>query len=107
MDAIAIHTKRVPGYIEEVIEIFEEGEPEDMADVPLSLDGIKAVVDDCNKEAEKMIVAFDEVMKALYELQQACIANQGSCNSASRETEKDLKVVKVQMENMKEIEKWE
>ena len=102
MDAIAIHTKRVPGYIEEVIEIFEEGEPDDMADVPLSLDGIKAVVDDCNKEAEKMVVAFDDVMKALSELQQACIAADGSRKTESKETAKDLKVLEVETEGMKD-----
>ena len=34
MEAISMKTKLVPGYIEEVNEIVEEGEPEDYEDIP-------------------------------------------------------------------------
>ena len=105
MDTIALKTKNVPGYVNEVYEILtdEDAEEEDFEDIPLALKAIKRNVDGCKAESAKVVKEFRELKLTLQEMMEAGQSRRGEVEARRANISLDMKSKQMEEKNRQEL----
>ena len=105
MDTIALKTKNVPGYVNEVYEILtdEDAEEEDFEDIPLAIKAIKRNVDGCKAESTKVVKEFRELKLTLQEMMEAGQSRRGEVEARRANISLDMKSKQMEEKNRQEL----
>ena len=101
MDAIALKTSNVPGYVNEVYDILtdEEAEEGDFEDIPLTLKAIKRNVDGCKAESSRVVKEFRELKLTLQEMMEAGQSRRGEVETKRANISLDMKSKEMEEKN--------
>ena len=105
MHMISLEFKTVPDHIQSIQEIFENGEPEDLEDVPDLLKNIDNAAKKADKGMEDTYNGIKDSYDLINELLESLVAKKGNVQANLNEVQKDMERIKNDIVNKKNVDK--
>ncbi|RXN28179.1 hypothetical protein ROHU_019505 [Labeo rohita] len=106
MDQIRLHTAQVPHYMKTALKILFQGDDEVVkAHLPLQLENIREIADECLKFSDATAKRFTDVIKIIQELLEACMNAEHFYGEEMEAVKKRLEESKLREESALETKK--
>ncbi|XP_016117239.1 uncharacterized protein [Sinocyclocheilus grahami] len=106
MDQIRLHTAQVPDYMKTAVKILFQGDDEVVkAHLPDQLDNIRVIADECLKLSDATEKRFNDVIKIIQELLEACVNAEHFYGEEKETIKKKLEESKLREQSAQETKK--